>query len=76
LIFFEFFEPQTVFIGGWDIKFIFLDFFDLKQLKNNQICIQTIKFKFKLINQKMTPHYRPNDSVRSDFNAGATARFS
>jgi hypothetical protein len=44
--FFTIFLPQTVFIGRWDIKFNFLDFFP-QTVKNDQICIQTIKFVFK-----------------------------
>jgi hypothetical protein len=43
LDFYEFFGPQTVFIGEWGTKFIFLDFF--KKLasngqKNDQIFIK------------------------------------
>jgi hypothetical protein len=51
LDFLEFFGPQTVFIGGRGTKFKILSFFsnflDLKQLENNQICIQMVKFIFK-----------------------------
>jgi hypothetical protein len=51
------------------MKFIFLDFFqffltsnDTKRsnlYQNDQIYIQTIKFKFKQTNQELTAHYRP-----------------
>jgi hypothetical protein len=49
LDFHEFFGPQTVFIGEWGTKFIFLDFsiFLPQMVKNDQICIQTAKFILK-----------------------------
>jgi hypothetical protein len=59
LIFLEFFGPQTIFIGEWERNLIFLDFFNLKWSKDDQIYIQTIKFRFKQINQKLITHYRP-----------------
>jgi hypothetical protein len=44
-------------------KFSFFEFFGHQTVKNsqiyNQIRIQMIKFKFKQINQEVTPHYRP-----------------
>jgi hypothetical protein len=36
----------------------FLDFIIFLDIKNGQIRIQMIKFKFKRINQDATPHYR------------------
>jgi hypothetical protein len=56
LIFLDFFEPQTIFIGEWGTKFIFLI---SNGQKNDQIYIQTIRFEFKRINQKLITHYRP-----------------
>jgi hypothetical protein len=45
--FLEFFEPQTVFIGEWGMKFIFLDFFYFFDLKWSK---KMIKFIFKWSN--------------------------
>jgi hypothetical protein len=62
-------------------SFIFLNFLDLKQLKNyqiyihtNKIRIQMIEFKFKWTNQKVTPHYHLGGSARLDSNMDVTAR--
>jgi hypothetical protein len=67
---------------GNEINF-FLDFFQffLSQMikkwsnlySNGQIYIQTIKFKFKRTNQKLSTYYRPPTPV-SDGSTGSTAR--
>jgi hypothetical protein len=77
--FLEFFGPQTVFIGGWGTKFKILKKWTSKDKKqsnlylNNQICIQTIKFEFKRINQEATPYYRPSAQT-ADSSVGAIYR--
>jgi hypothetical protein len=60
------------------MKFIFLEFFISHGKKqsnlysNSQICIQTIEFEFKRINQDATPHYR-SPAPAIDGSAGDTA---
>jgi hypothetical protein len=49
---------------------IVLDFFDLKRLKNSQICIQTIKFKFKRTNQEITSRYHSPASATNGSTSG------
>jgi hypothetical protein len=81
---FEFFRPQTVFIGGWGTKFIFFrtvfEFFGPQTVKkqsnlysNSRFRIQTVEFEFKWTNQEATPHYRPSAPVAGG-NAGGSAR--
>jgi hypothetical protein len=59
------------------MKFNFLEFFisngkkQLNLYSNSQIRIQTIKFKFKRINQDVTSHYRSPAPVMND-SAGDT----
>jgi hypothetical protein len=60
-------------------SFIFFKVFEPQTVKNSQICIQIVKFKFKRINQKVSPHYRPptptaGGNAHLDYNAGATVR--
>jgi hypothetical protein len=66
-------------VDGYEIKKIdFFEFFNLKQLNlysNNQIHIQMVEFEFKLINQEMTPHYRPPAPV-VDGSTGSSVRLS
>jgi hypothetical protein len=72
LNFLELFVPQKVFIGGWGMKFkifrFFLNFLD----PNGQICMQTIKFEFKWINQELTTHYCPPAPVAGGSAGGTT----
>jgi hypothetical protein len=80
-----------IFIGGWGMKFIFFRIFSIflpQTVKNDQICIQTVKFIFKQLNLNLNGpirrrhlslppsggRYRLGSNARPGSNTGGTAR--